>query len=42
MRSREGIVDIDVAQAGHALGQLDIIGFLAGVEAGVFEDQHGA
>ncbi len=30
MRGREGVVDIDVGERGHALGELEVVLFLAG------------
>ena len=39
MRRRKRIVDEDVAQRRHALGQLRVVLFLARMEAGVLEHQ---
>ena len=42
MRGRERVVDEDVAERGHALGQFDVVFFLAGMEAGVLEHEDRA
>ncbi len=36
----KGIVDVHVRQGSHLLGQFEVILFLFGVEAGIFEHQH--
>ena len=42
MGGREGIVDIDIPEARHALGKFSVVRFFARMEAGVFEHQHRA
>ena len=40
MRGAEGVVDIDVCQRGQSLGKGRIVGFLFGMKAQVFQQQH--
>ena len=36
----EGVVDVDLGAAGEGLGEAGLVGFLGGVKAGVFQQQH--
>jgi hypothetical protein len=40
VRGREGVVDIDIAQRGQRRGEDGVVGLLAGMEAGVLQQQH--
>jgi hypothetical protein len=40
MRGAEGVIDEDLGEVGHAFGEFRVVFLFAGVETGVFEQQH--